>query len=367
MPATLDPTRGLIVHSESPLNAEPPLDRLRAAYVTPQRDFYVRSHGDVPDIDPAAYRLRIGGLVGTPLELSLDDLRARFPRREVAATMQCAGNRRADMQPVRPTSGDPWAPGAIGNAAWGGVALADVLRAAGAADGAGLHVALAALDTCEAEGEPAPFPYEVSIPIAKATAPEVLLAYAMNGGPLAPEHGFPLRAVVPGYAGVRSPKWLASVTVREGPAEGHFQARDYKLFPPDVTEATADWGAGLTIDELPLNSAICEPAPGAELAPGQTMVRGYAVASARAVTRVDVSADGGRTWTQAALERDPSAPWAWTFWEAALDLPPGGHELAVRAWDSAGQTQPALPGDTWNFKGYLSAAWHRVRVRAGSS
>ena len=351
----------LIVHSEQPLNAEPPLARLRAAHVTPQRDFYVRTHGEIPSLDAAAHRLRVGGRVATGLDLTMEDLRDHFPRRTVTAVMQCAGNRRADMLQVRPVSGDPWAPGAIGNAEWAGAALADVLRAAGAEEGAGLHVAFSACDECEVDGER--FRYAASIPMAKARSPEVLLAYEMNGEALAPEHGAPLRAVVPGYAGVRSPKWLAGVTVQDGPSDGHVQARDYKLFPPDVTKETADWDKGVTIYDMPLNAAICEPAPYAELKAGPATLRGYAIATARAVVRVDVSADAGRTWCQAALEHDPAAPWSWTFWQATLDLPPGEHELAVRAWDSAGQTQPALPDDTWNFKGYLCACWHRVRVQ----
>lgn len=353
----------LIVHSKEPLNAEPPLDRLRASYVTPRRDFYVRTHGTIPRLDAAAHRLRVGGRVATPLDLSMDDLRARFPRRTVMAVMQCAGNRRADMQQVRPVSGDPWAPGAIGNAEWAGVALADVLRAAGAEGGASLHVAFESLDDCEVEGER--FRYAASIPMAKAMSPEVLLATEMNGEALAPEHGFPLRAVVPGFAGVRSPKWLQAVTVQDRPSDAKPQARDYKLFPPDVTKETADWDKGVTIYDMPLDSAICEPAPHAALKPGATTLRGYAVATARAIVRVDVSADGGRTWRQAELEHDPDAPWSWTFWQATLDLPEGERELAVRAWDSAGQTQPALPDDTWNFKGYLGASWHRIPVKVG--
>ncbi len=354
----------LIVHSETPYNAEPPLARLRARMTTAQPDFYVRSHGTIPHLDAATHRLSVGGRVATPLDLSMADLRQRFPERTVTAVMQCAGNRRADMQPVRPTSGDPWAPGAIGNAEWTGVALADVLRAAGAETDAAPHVAFDACDEVEMP-KGGRFTYGASIPMAKAMSPEVLLAFAMNGEPLAPEHGFPLRVVVPGFAGVRSPKWLAAVTVQHEPSDNHMQQRDYKLVPPDVTEATVNWEKGLAIYGMPLNSAICEPAPHAALKAGSTALRGYAVATARDVVRVDVSMDGGRSWKQAELEHDADAPWSWTFWTATLDLPKGEHELAVRAWDSAGQTQPALPDDTWNFKGYLSAAWHRVHVSAG--
>ena len=288
----------MIVHSQVPFNAEPPLARLRAAAITAQVDFYVRCHGAIPHLPEEAHRLRVTGRVATPLDLSLAELRQRFPARSVTAVMQCAGNRRADLQVVRPTSGDPWAPGAIGNATWSGVALADVLRAAGADPGAALHVAFEACDEVETPSE-GRFSYGASIPMAKALAPEVLLATGMNGEPLTPEHGFPLRAVVPGYAGVRSPKWLTGITVQDRPSDNPMQARDYKLLPPDVTAETVDWAQGITIDEMPLNAAICDPAPHATLPAGPLTLRGYAIATARAVTRVDVSADGGRTWRQA--------------------------------------------------------------------
>ena len=350
----------MIVRSTFPYNAEPSLDRLRASAITHQRDFYVRSHGDIPQLDAASHRLTVEGLVAQPLRLSIAELQARFPQQTTTCVMQCAGNRRGDLQQVGPTGGDPWAPGAIGNAHWTGVSLAHVLRAAGAKTDTNLHVAFDALDTVEIPEE-GRFRYGASIPIAKALSPEVLLAWAMNGEPLAPEHGYPLRVVVPGYAGVRSPKWLATITVQDQPSGNHMQRRDYKLFPAEVTKDTADWDSGITINDMPLNSAICQPASGAELPAGHVVVRGYAIASGRDVMRVDVSRDGGRTWVQAELE-PPGAAWSWTFWNAALDLPPGEHELAVRAWDSAGQTQPARPDDVWNFKGYLCASWHRIHV-----
>ena len=351
----------LIVHSQKPYNAEPPLDRLRASMQTAQAAFYVRSHGNIPEIDEDSHRLKVGGKVKTPLDLGMADIRTKFPRRTVTAVMQCAGNRRADMLQVNPVSGDPWKPGAIGNAEWTGVGLADILRAVGADEGASLHVAFDSLDECHVEGHK--FCYGASIPMSKAMSPEVLLAYEMNGEDLAPEHGAPLRVVVPGFAGVRSPKWLSTITVQEKPSDNYIQSQDYKLFPPDKTKETADPKKGMTIYDLPLNSAICEPASHAELKSGKTTVRGWAVATAREIVRVDVSIDGGRHWEQANLEHDERAPWSWTFWELAVELSKGEHELAVRAWDSAGQTQPSLPDDIWNFKGYLCASWHRIRVQ----
>ena len=238
-----------------------------------------------------------------------------------------------------------------------------MLKAAGADTGSGLHVAFTSADTCQSsDGGKS---YGVSIPMTKALQRDVLVAYAMNGEPLAAEHGFPLRVVAPGWAGVRSPKWLSAVAVQDHPSAAHQQAADYKLFPPHVTKETADPAQGITINGLPVNSAICEPVPHARLPAGPAVLRGYATATGRAVVRVDVSIDGGRSWSQAQLEDHGGGPWSWTFWNATLDLPEGEHDLTVRAWDDAGQTQPALPDDTWNHRGYLSAAWHRVPVLAG--
>ena len=285
-----DPLRSkpaMIVHCNDPYNAEPELGRLRKAFLTDTADFYVRSHGDIPPLDGQTHRLRVGGLVTTQLDLPISELRERFATRTVTSVMQCAGNRRADLQQVRSTNGDPWAPGAIGNAEWTGVSLADVLRAAGAKDDAGLHVAFACCDTVEMETE-VRFKFGASIPVTKAMSPEVLLALEMNGKALTPEHGAPLRVVVPGFAGVRSPKWLAGITVQHKPSDNHMQQRDYKLVPADMTEDTVDWTRGITINDMPLNSAICEPAPLALLEAGAIALKGYAVATAREIARVDV-------------------------------------------------------------------------------
>ncbi len=355
-------TSSLIVRSKHPFNAETPPDRICATYLTPQDEFYVRSHGEVPKLADADHRLTVTGRIATPLNLSMHELRESFPHRTVTAVMQCAGNRRADMNRAEKVSGDPWEAGAVGNAEWTGASLAEVLSAAGAETTEGLHVAFACCDEIKLEGER--FNYGVSIPIEKAYSPDVLLAWAMNGETLTPEHGFPLRVVVPGYAGVRSAKWLTAIEVRDTPSDNHMQAKDYKLLPPHMTKKTADWDAGMTINDMPLTSAICEPARDAKVTAGLTAVRGYAIATGRTVTRVDVSIDTGRTWIQAELDTRPDSPWGWTPWHAQLDLAKGHHELVVRAWDSAGQTQPALPDDTWNFKGYLSAAWHCVPVKA---
>ena len=350
-------TDDLTVMSETPFNAETNAAALQT-FITPSTAFYIRSHGDIPRIDPARYRLHVDGAVTHPLELSLADL-DRFAKHEITATLQCAGNRRAGLNEVRPVTGDLWRVGAIGTAIWRGVCLGDLLHAAGAATGPDLHVALDSLDECDANGET--FRYGVSIPMPKALGPEVLLAHQMNGAALAPEHGYPLRAIVPGYAGVRSPKWLSRIVVRATPSDGHVQARDYKLLPAHVTAETVDWDAGLTINDMPLTSAITSPAPGATLAAGATRIAGYAIASGRRIVRVDVSADQGDTWRQAQLLPGATA-WSWQLWQAELTLQPGPCELIVRGWNCAGETQPSTATQTWNFKGYLNNAWHRVAV-----
>ena len=353
-------SRTLVVQSTEPFNAEPAPGDLIACYVTPTRSFYIRSHGPVPEL-PADHAVEVGGLVAEAGAWTRKALAARFPVHSVLCVLQCAGNRRADLQQVRATSGDPWGVGAIGNAEWTGIRLADLLEASGLDRRRARHVRFLGADEVTAEG--GTDRYGVSIPIAKALHPDTLVAWAMNGEDLAPEHGFPLRLVVPGYAGVRSPKWLTHIEVSERPAVQSIQARDYKLFPATVTREQADWDAGPVINTMPINAAICEPADGAVLDAGPVTLRGYAVASDRAIARVDVSVNGGRDWDQAVLEQRADAPWSWTRWSWRGTLGEGEYELVVRAIDEAGQGQPSRPDDSWNFAGYLATHWHRMHVR----
>lgn len=359
-PARMERSRNLIVRRSDPFNAETAPARLVDSFVTAERDFFVRSHGQTPPLG-AEHRVVIDGLVDRPAAWTADQLAQEFPARTVTATVQCAGNRRAHLQQVASTAGDPWDVGAIGTAEWTGVELKDVLAAVGVRDDAA-HVAFVAEDLAEGGGTIAP--YEVSIPLAKALAPGVLVAWAMNGAALTPDHGYPLRTIVPGHAGVRSVKWLSRIEVRDRPSDAPMHARDYKVFPPDVTAASADWAQGLSIYALPVNSAICDPVDGAAVSAGRVIVRGWAMAYDRAVARVELSRDGGDSWVQAKLARGPGHD-AWVLWSAVLDLSPGTHDLVVRAIDDAGQGQPADPAQVWNFKGYVSAAWHRIRVIAG--
>ncbi|MDQ4128699.1 MAG: molybdopterin-dependent oxidoreductase, partial [Actinomycetota bacterium] len=175
--------------------------------------------------------------------------------------------------------------------------------------------------------------------------------------------GFPLRVVAPGYIGARSVKWLSGITLRDAPSDNHYQAREYKLFPPSATEETADSSEGMMLGELQVNAAICEPEDGARLAAGPVSVRGYAIAGGgRRAGRVDVSTDDASTWSQADLREGVEDPWVWTLWEANLELGPGEHRIVARALDSSAATQPATAAEVWNFKGYANNSWHGVRV-----
>ncbi len=351
----------LILHTSHPLNRGPQAEALCREFVTPTQLFFVRNHGTVPEIDPASYRLVGGGSVAQPLQLTLTDLRARFPRVHLHATLQCAGNRRRELMAIAPIPGEiPWGGEAIGNAYWSGWRLRDVLQSTNVQDGAG-HVAFAGLDITEREGER--FGFGGSIPLEKAMSPEVLLADEMNGAPLPPVHGFPLRVLVPGYIGARSVKWLREISVQPHPSENYYQAHAYKIFPPNVRADTVDWTRGLMLGELPVNAVICEPGEGSVLAGRAVRVRGYAITGGGwRIERVDLTKDGGRTWHQADLI-EGDGPWTWTVFQAWLDLEPGDHELCVRAWDSAANTQVEDARTVWNFKGYVNNAWHRVRVR----
>jgi sulfite oxidase len=349
----------LIVHQQEPFNAETGLAALAEGPVTATDAFYVRGHGAVPEIDPTAWRLRVHGLVDRALDLSLATLREAFREREVTATLQCAGNRRAGLMAIREIAGEaPWGPGATGTATWTGVALADVLALAGPLREAA-HVGFAGADLCP-EARPAQY-FGGSIPLDKACRPEVLLAWSMNGDPLLPVHGAPLRVVVPGYIGARSVKWLERIEVRSRPWRGYFQHVVYRLVPEDQAPGP---GAGMPLGLVALNADVLSPADGETVAAGPVEVRGYAFAGGeRHVARVDVSLDRGATWAQAELLKDLGR-WAWRHWRITVDLPPGQHDITARAWDSSAATQPEDEAALWNPKGYVNNARPQVRVRA---
>lgn len=357
----------LVVRSKSPYNAEPELADLQRDWITPTKFFYVRNHGSVPKIDAKGFHLAVEGLVEKPLKLSLAELTRRFKPAAVAATMTCAGNRRYEHSKVKKVGGVQWQEGAIGNAKWDGVRLSEVLQAAGLKTEA-RHVWFEGRDEIDHNGHTIAF--GGSIPIEKALLDAgshgsrpaglgALLCHRMNGETLRPEHGFPLRAVVPGYIGARSVKWLGKIVVSDRPSPNHYLADAYKL----VTEGTKlEWAEAGPLYAWRLNSVICTPQPGAKLAAGKVRVRGYALAPGkpgRSIRKVELSADEGRTIVSAKIT-SPKRAYCWVLWSAEVTVTPGTKQLIVRATDSAGEVQP--PRVPWNRKGYMYNAWHRVPV-----
>jgi sulfite oxidase len=196
--------------------------------------------------------------------------------------------------------------------------------------------------------------------VAKALSGEVLLAWGMNGRPLPPVHGAPLRVVVPGWIGARSVKWLQRVTARREPSGNYFQAVAYRLLPPEADPARA--GDGLTLGSVALTCDVLSPDGSTPLPAGPTEITGYGFAGDdRTVARVDVSCDDGRTWIQAELHA-PASRWTWQLWRTTLDLGPGETVVTARAWDSTGALQPESPAWLWNPRGYVNNAWARLRL-----
>lgn len=349
----------LIVRSSEPLNSEPPLPALIAADTTPVDRFYVRNHGPIPNVDLSAHRLRLEGLVNRSAEWTLAALKDTFATESVEATLTCAGNRRQEQSAVKAVPGVQWDAGAIGHARWTGVKLVDLLAAA-EVQAEAKHVWFEGLDPItEKDGSVAPF--GGSIPIEKAMKTDVasLLAWAMNDQPLTAEHGAPLRSIVPGFIGARSVKWLTKITLSDRPSPNHYVAEAYKVIK---TEDKGELAAASPIYGFPVNAAICAPTAKAQVAGRRVRVSGYALPGGEksaTVERVELSTNGGRSWTRATLN-GAARPYSWQLWNAELELPPGKHELVVRATDSRGQGMPER-GD-WNLKGYLYNGWHRVPI-----
>ncbi|MBN1528991.1 MAG: sulfite oxidase [Thermoleophilaceae bacterium] len=321
--------------------------------MTPAGLHYLLIHYDIPVVDPAGWRLAVTGRVDHELSLSLDDLRAR-PAVTTAVTLECAGNGRAQLSP-RPLS-QPWLFEAVGTAEWTGTPLRGLLEDAGIGAGA-VEVAFRGLDR-GIEGDEEQL-YERSLPLAEALGDHVLLAYEMNGAPLPPQHGFPLRLVVPGWYGMASVKWLERISVLDSPFGGYQQARGYRV------RQTPDED-GEPVSRIVPRSLIIPPGVpdfatrARTLADGPCVVRGRAWSGLAPVERVEVSADGGETWGDARLGPQASR-WAWRSWEWDWEPPgPGTYELCSRATDDAGNTQPLEA--PWNLGGYANNEVHRVEV-----
>ncbi|MGH9167717.1 MAG: sulfite oxidase [Acidimicrobiia bacterium] len=331
-----------------------PLEALRYD-ITPAGLHYLLIHFDIPHVEVSGWALTIDGHVERALRLSLNDLRAR-PAVTQAVTLECAGNGRARLSP-RPIS-QPWLEEAVGTAEWTGTPLAPLLEEAGLREGAE-EVLFTGLDRgIQAEVEQS---YQRSLPLDEALRPEVILAYEMNGWTLLPQHGFPLRVIVPGWYGMTSVKWLDRITVLSEPFAGYQQAEAYRL-----TQAEGD--PGFPVTRIQPRSLMIPPGMPDFLTrrrfvkPGTLLIQGRAWSGWAPVVRVEVSVDGGESWEEADLGQPVSAygwaPWSFT-WEAA----PGEHRLASRAHDRAGNMQPV--DQPWNLQGMANnmVQWVEVVVR----
>ncbi|XP_026317876.1 probable sulfite oxidase, mitochondrial isoform X2 [Hyposmocoma kahamanoa] len=364
----------LLVRTRRPFNAETPPQHQIAHFDTPNELFFVRQHMPVPELEASSHKLRISieqGGRSTSRDFSLEDL-DKFPQSQLSAALMCAGNRRSEMnKEVKPAKGVGWSGGAVSNALWSGVYLRDVLLHCGVDvdDVEGKHVIFQGSDV-DATGAN----FSTSIPLAQALAADarVLLATRMNGRALPPDHGRPLRAVVPGAPAVRSVKWLEAVTVSERESPSHWHQKDYRSFNASVDWASADFAGAPPVYGMPVTSAVCEPQNGAR-APvrgGRVLVRGYAYSGGGAkVVRVDVSPDGGRTWLAArpthAAGDSPGRHYAWTLWACEVPVQPGQDEMEVwvKATDSNMNTQPERFAHIWNIRGILGNAYHKVTFK----
>lgn len=328
-----------------------PLEALRYP-ITPTGLHYLLVHFDIPDLDAGAWWLDVAGLVRKPLRLSLDDLKRR-PSRTLPVTMECAGNGRALMEP-RPVS-QPWLVEATSTAEWTGTSLGGVLEEAGLGEGA-REVLFTGADE-GIQGDEVQF-YQRSLTVAEAMRADVLLAYAMNGEPLQPQHGYPLRLLVPGWYGMTSVKWLRSIAVIDHEFQGYQQTHSYRYSKsPDEL--------GEPVDLIRVRALMAPPGipdfltRTRLLKPGRVTLTGRAWAGRLAVASVEVSADGGHTWGRARLDA-PVGPLAWRGWSYVWKAMSGRHALCVRATDETGESQPL--GQNWNYHGMGNNLVQRVEV-----
>jgi len=327
-----------------------PLEGLRYD-VTPIGMHYLLIHFDIPEAEADTWTLELDGLVRSPRSLTLDQLRSR-PTVTVPVTMECAGNGRARLSP-RPVS-QPWLDEAIGTAEWTGTPLRPILEEAGVEPDA-VELVFTGADHGVQEGEE--HDYQRSLSVEEAMREEVLLAWEVNGQPLPPQHGFPLRLVVPGWYGMTSVKWLRRITAIPESFDG-LQMRSYRL-------RASEGDPGVPITRMQPRALMVPPGFPDFLTrrriveAGRCELRGRAWSGWAAIGRVEVSTDGGRGWSHATLEPQPS-PYAWVAWTFAWDATAGEHELLVRAFDAAGNAQPLE--QPWNLGGFSNNAVQILRV-----
>jgi DMSO/TMAO reductase YedYZ molybdopterin-dependent catalytic subunit len=357
--------KGLVVLGEKPLVAETP-DHLLDDETTPIARFFIRNNGLIPDAAkaPEAWKLKVEGEVGKPLELTLGEIKKRFSPRTYRMVLECGGNGRSFFSPQ--ARGNQWTNGGAGCAEWTGVPLRDVLQAAGL-KGTAMYTAHYGSDL-HLSGDATKETLSRGVPVKKATQEHSLLVWAMNGEPLPNIHGGPLRLVIPGWPGSASHKWLSRIVVRDREHDGQgMTGTSYRVpIKPMMPGSKADEANFRILESMPVRSIITSPVNGTKLAAGtrDVVLRGAAWAGDYAVARVDVSADFGSTWKRMELKPIKNR-YDWHRFTGSLRLPSDGYfELWVRATDSRGVAQPHVAGN-WNPQGYGGNAINRIAVTVG--
>jgi hydroxyacylglutathione hydrolase len=341
--------QGLITRSAHPLNCETPIAALISGAVTSNADFYVRNHFQAPLLAQDTWRLDVGGLVDRPQALTLRDLHNMSLQTQVI-TLECAGNGRIGFDP--PIGGLAWALGAVSTAEWTGVPLVEVLDRAGVRPTA-REVIFRGADSGEVPGRAGAIRYERSLMLDDAQAPQVLLAYAMNGEPIPVQHGYPVRLVVPGWYGMAAVKWLTEIWVTDQSFTGHYQTSDYHYERSRDGQVVRE---AVTVQRV--RSLITEPLAGEQIDAGGLAIRGVAWSGVAPIARVEVSVDG-RPWQDGQL-RGVHDRHYWRRWEVITRVERGETNIRARATDLAGRTQPETPD--WNRRGYGNNAIQPVTV-----
>jgi DMSO/TMAO reductase YedYZ molybdopterin-dependent catalytic subunit len=348
---------GFIVRSHNPEDFEMSLDGF-STWITPADRFFIRTHLYKPTIDANQWRLKVGGQVASPLTLEMADLK-KLPRVELVSVIECAGNGRSFYQPT--VTGLQWRYGAVANIRWAGARLSDVLKKAGMRPSTkeilfnGADVPIGTMPD-----------FVRTVPVAKAMHPDTLLAYEMNGGAIPASHGFPLRLIVPGWAGDSWVKWVTDIEARDQEFDGFFMKTAYRRPMRTVQPGAAVDPADMTpVTQINPKSVISSPLEGQTLAKGAVTIRGAAWAGESPIAKVDVSTDNGRTWHPARLGSDQSK-YSWRLWDYTwTPSAAGSYVLMAQASDTTGKKQPFA--QEWNPSGYLYNVVHQVRVEVGAA
>jgi len=343
----------MIVLSSKPIVLEMPTNGFEH-FITPTDMFFVRNNIGMPVIDINKWSLVVDGEVNTTLRLSMDDIK-RFKKVEAVVTLECFGNSRSFFKPK--VAGNQWKNGGIGTAQWKGVRLKDIIEKAGITDKS-RHVVFDGADEPFAVGAP---DFKRSIPIEKALDPNTLLVYEMNGMQLPVYHGYPLRALVPGWGGSASVKWLKNINVSEREFGGFYMIDKYRYpkFPvsPGTKVSPMDMAV---LTDLDVKSIITRPIDGAKVPSREMAITGYAWTGEAEIKKVEVSTDIGRTWHKAKIIRS-GGQYVWSLWEHKWRADrPGFYLLMSRATDTRGRMQPLH--QEWNQDGYLYNVVDKVGI-----